>query len=104
MTRSNLSACSRGVPRAYRCHRGIAVIEVMMSVILLVIGTPLAFPSYRDMVHKRQLSQNTELLSPSTETMQAISFTSGQPATVAPFRISGNDWCMGTMESQDLLF
>lgn len=103
MTRSNLSAHSSS-PRPYHRHRGFAVVEVMMSVILVVIGTTLAFPSYRDMVQKRQLSQTTELLSSSANTAQVISAPTRQPEAAPYPRIEGNDGCIGTMEYQDLLF
>ncbi len=103
MTRSNLSTCSRGSPHTCHSHRGFAVIEVMMSLILIVIGTTLAFPSYRDMVHKRQLNQAAEPFSSSTDTRQAIPFTPRQPVAVSHSRITGNDGCIGTMEYRDLL-
>ncbi len=103
MTRSYLSAYSKGSLNAYRHQRGFAVIEVMMSVVLIIIGTTLAFPSYRDMVQKRQLSQNTQPLSSSVDTARAIPLPTSQPATVSHSRIAGNDGCIGTMEYRDLL-
>jgi prepilin-type N-terminal cleavage/methylation domain-containing protein len=60
MIRKVLRTRSRGtLPNISHC-RGFSLVEVMLSVVLLAIGTTLAIPSYRGMVEKQQLSNEAQ--------------------------------------------
>ena len=60
MTRRTLSARSKGKNPNRSPHRGFSLVEVVISIVLLAIGTTLAIPSYLDLVEKRQLTVGAE--------------------------------------------
>ena len=83
MIRSNLSTRSRNTCHTFRRHRGFTLVEVLMSTILVAIGTTLAIPSYRDMVEKRQLTNSAEQLAAFVNSVQRISARSHQIVPVS---------------------
>ncbi len=99
MIRNNLRTRPRGSFHTFRRHRGFTLVEVMMSVVLVAIGTALALPSYRDMVEKRQLTNRAEQLAAFANSAQTISSRTNQIVTVSYTRTADNDWCMGAVVS-----
>ena len=97
MIRSNLSTRSRNTCHTFRRHRGFTLVEVLMSTILIAIGTTLAIPSYRDMVDKRQLTHSAEQLASFVNSAQSISTRTNQVVTVSYNRNSHNQWCIGAV-------
>ena len=95
MIRRNLSISSRGTSLNFRRHRGFTIVEVMMSIVLIAIGSALALPSYRNMVEKRQLTNSAEQLSSFVNTVQSISTRTNQIITVSSNRDADDDWCIG---------
>ncbi len=72
MVRRTLSTRSTSTLPNCSPHRGFSLVEVMLSVVLLAIGTVLAIPSYQGMVDKRQVPNVAEQVaseqrSPSTD-------------------------------------
>ena len=95
MIRRNLSISSRGTSLNFRRHQGFTIVEVMMSIVLIAIGSALALPSYRNMVEKRQLTNSAEQLSSFVNTVQSISTRTNQIITVSSNRDADDDWCIG---------
>jgi type IV fimbrial biogenesis protein FimT len=71
------------------------MVELMMSIVLVAIGTALALPSYREMVEKRQLTNSAEQLASFVNTVQGISSRTNQVVTVSYSRTDDDDWCIG---------
>jgi type IV fimbrial biogenesis protein FimT len=101
MIRSNLSARSRGTSLTFRRHRGFTMVEVMMSLVLVAIGSTLALPSYRDMVEKRQLTNSAEQLASFVSSVQSISTRTNQIVTVAYVHNDDDNWCIGASVGED---
>ena len=101
MIRRTLSARSRGTT-PYNCsrHRGFTLVEVIMSVVLLAIGTALALPSYRDMVEKRQVPNGAEQLASFINTAQGVAMKTNQVVTVSYSRSDGDNWCVGAVSGE----
>ena len=97
MIRSNLSISSRESSHTFRRHRGFTMVELMMSIVLVAIGTALALPSYREMVEKRQLTNGAEQLASFVNTAQGISSRTNQVVTVSYSRVKHDDWCIGAV-------
>jgi len=95
MIRSNLSTRSGNSSHTFCRHRGFTLVELLMSTLLVAIGTTLAIPSYRDMVEKRQLTNNAEQLASFVNSAQSISTRSNQIVTVSYLRTANDDWCIG---------
>lgn len=95
MIRRNLSIGSRESSHTFRRHRGFTIVELMMSIVLVAIGTALALPSYREMVEKRQLTNSAEQLASFVNTAQGISSRTNQVITVSYTRTDDDDWCIG---------
>ena len=100
MIRRNLSISSRGTSLNFRRHRGFTIVEVMMSLVLIAIGSALALPSYRNMVEKRQLTNGAEQLSSFINTVQSISSRTNQVVTVSYSRTDHDDWCIGAVTGE----
>ncbi len=101
MIRHNLSASLKGFPPILRRHRGFTLVEVIMSVVLISIGTTLAIPSYVDMVEKRQLTNSAEQLASFISSAQSISIRSNQVVTVSYVRAHHDEWCIGASLSEN---
>jgi prepilin-type N-terminal cleavage/methylation domain-containing protein len=101
MIRSNLSARSRGTSLTFRRHRGFTMVEVMMSIVLVAIGSTLALPSYRDMVEKRQLTNSAEQLAAFVSSVQGISTRTNRVVTVSYSRANHEEWCIGAVINAD---
>jgi len=97
MIRRNLSIGSRDTSHTFRRHRGFTIVELMMSIVLVAIGTALALPSYRDMVEKRQLTNGAEQLASFINTAQGISSRTNQVVTVSYEREHHDEWCIGAV-------
>ena len=97
MIRSNLSISSRGISHTFRRHRGFTIVELMMSIVLVAIGTALALPSYREMVEKLQLTNGAEQLASFVNTAQGISSRTNQVVTVSYSRANHDEWCIGAV-------
>ena len=97
MIRSNPSTGSRGFFHTIRSHRGFTLVELMMSIVLIGIGTTLALPSYRDMIDKRQLTNNAERLASFVSSVQTVSSRTNQVVTVSYSRTDHKNWCIGAV-------
>ena len=97
MIRRNLSISSRESSHTFRRHRGFTMVELMMSIVLVAIGTAVALPSYREMVEKRQLTHGAEQLASFVNTAQSISSRTNQVVTVSYSRTHHDEWCIGAV-------
>jgi type IV fimbrial biogenesis protein FimT len=100
MIRKNLSIRSRGTSLNFYRHRGFTIVEVMMSLVLIAIGSALALPSYRNMVEKRQLTNGAEQLSSFINSVQSISSRTNQVVTVSYLHVDHDDWCIGAVTGE----
>jgi type IV fimbrial biogenesis protein FimT len=100
MIRRNLSIRSRGTSLNFYRHRGFTIVEVMMSLVLIAIGSALALPSYRNMVEKRQLTNGAEQLSSFINSVQSISSRTNQVVTVSYLHVDHDDWCIGAVTGE----
>jgi type IV fimbrial biogenesis protein FimT len=73
------------------------MVEVMMSLVLVAIGSALALPSYRDMVEKRQLTNSAEQLASFISSVQSISTRTNREVTVSYDRNDHDTWCIGAV-------
>ncbi len=101
MFSANLSTGSRNIPLTFRRHRGFTLVEVMMSIVLVAIGTSLAVPSYRSMVEKRQLTHSAEQLAAFVSSVQSIATRTNQVVTVSYVREHHDEWCIGAVSNAD---
>jgi type IV fimbrial biogenesis protein FimT len=101
MIRNNLSLRSIGSSLSFSRCRGFTMVEVVMSVVLISIGTTLAIPSYVDMVEKRKLTNSAEQLASFLSSVQSISTRTNQVVTVSYQRAGHDDWCIGASLSDD---
>ena len=101
MIRSNLGVRSRDTSLNFCRHRGFTLVEVMMSTVLIAIGTTLAIPSYRDMVQKRQLTNSAEQLASFVSSVQSISTRTNRVVTVSYSRAHHDEWCIGAVINAD---
>ena len=101
MIRTNLSTRSRGTSLTLRRHRGFTLVEVMMSIVLVAVGSALALPSYRDMIEKRQLTNSAEQLASFVSSAQSISTRTNQVVTVSYSHTNHEEWCIGAVINAD---
>jgi type IV fimbrial biogenesis protein FimT len=78
-----------------RRHRGFSLVEIMMSVVLLAIGTAIALPSFRDQVEKRQVTNGAEQIASFINSAQGASMKTSREVWVKWSRTANNDWCIG---------
>ncbi len=95
MIRSNLSSRSRKSFHTFRRHRGFTLVEVLISTLLVAIGTTLALPSYRDMVEKRQLTNSVEQLAALLNSVQTVSSRENQWVKLTYNHVDKDQWCIG---------
>lgn len=81
-----------------RRHRGFSLVEVMMSVVLLAIGTAIALPSFRDQVEKRQVTNGAEQLASFINLAQGAAMKLNRVVTVSWTHENANSWCIGATE------
>jgi len=84
-----------------RRQRGFSIIELMMSLVLVAIGTALALPSYRDMVEKRQVTNAAEQLASFVNSAQGIAMKSNRAVTIDFKYDAGDDWCIGATQDAE---
>jgi len=95
MIRRILSVGRHGRPVFPSRSRGFSLIEVLMSVVLIGIGTALALPSYHDMVEKRQVTNAAEQLASFLNTAQGVAMKRNREVTVEYKHDNENLWCVG---------
>ena len=78
-----------------RRHCGFSLVEVMMSVVLLAIGTAIALPSFRDQVEKRQVTNGAEQIASFINSAQGAAMKTNREVWVSWSRAADNDWCIG---------
>ena len=81
-----------GRPLFIRRHRGFSLVEVMMSVVLLAIGTAIALPSFRHQVEKRQVTNGAEQLASFINLAQGAAMKSNRVVTVSWTHENANSW------------
>jgi type IV fimbrial biogenesis protein FimT len=81
------------IPRSRQT--GFTLIEIMMSIVLLAIGTALSLPSYREMVEKRQLTQGAEQILAFVNSAQMEAMKQNSVVTVSYSYTADNNWCFG---------
>ena len=100
MIRMTLSVRSKRNTHYCSRHRGFTLVEVMMSLVLLAIGTALAIPSYRDMVEKRQVTNGAEQLASFLNSAQGVAMKTNQVVTISYARSSHENWCIGAVSGE----
>lgn len=84
----------------FRRHRGFSLVELMMSVVLLAIGTAIALPSFRDQVEKRQVTNGAEQLASFVNIAQGTAMKLNRVVTISWSHTDSNDWCIGAIDSE----
>ncbi len=76
---------------------GFTIIELMMSLVLLAIGTALSLPSYREMMEKRQLTHGAEQIMAFVNSAQSEAIKQNQIVTISYVRSGDANWCVGAI-------
>lgn len=84
----------------FRRHRGFSLVELMMSIVLLAIGTAIALPSFRDQVEKRQVTNGAEQLASFVNIAQGTAMKLNRVVTISWSHTDNNDWCIGAIDSE----
>jgi prepilin-type N-terminal cleavage/methylation domain-containing protein len=79
----------------FRGHLGFTLLEVLMAIVLVAIGTALALPSYHSMVEKRQLTRDAERLASFVSSVQSAAARANRVVTVSYTRVDHEKWCIG---------
>jgi len=74
---------------------GFTVIELMVAVAVIAIITSLAFPSYRAMIEKRQVTSGAEQVAAFLSAVQIESVMRNENLTVSYDWTDAADWCVG---------
>lgn len=89
------------IARSRNCCRskqqGFALVEVIMSFVLLAIGIALALPSYHNMVEKRQVTNGAEQLAAFINSAQSVAMNTNEVVTISYFKTGKSDWCVGAI-------
>ena len=88
----------RGQSLFIRRNRGFSLVEVMMSVVLLAIGTAIAIPSFTDQVEKRQITNGAEQLASFVNAAQGAAMKTNSFVKVSWRFTDSNNWCIGARE------
>ena len=88
----------RPAVRAGSQHRqfGFSLVELMIAIVLLAIGTALSLPSYREMVEKRQITHGAEQIMAFVNSAQLEAMKQNSIVTVSYSRTADDDWCFGS--------
>jgi type IV fimbrial biogenesis protein FimT len=81
-------------------NRGFSVVELLMTVLLVAIGTAVALPSYRDMVEKRQVTNAAEQLTTLINSAQGAAMKTNRTVTVSYLHTDGDEWCVGAVAGE----
>ena len=76
-------------------QRGFSLVELMMSIVLLAIGTAIALPSFRDQVEKRQVTNGAEQIASFINSVQGVAMKTNREIWVSWDRTADNEWCIG---------
>lgn len=79
---------------------GFSVVELLMTILLVAIGTAVALPSYHDMVGKRQVTNAAEQIASFVNTAQGVAMKTNRVVTVSYARADADDWCIGAVASE----
>lgn len=101
MIRRILSVGRHGRPPFPSRSRGFTLVEVLMSVVLVAIGTALALPSYRDMVEKRQVTNGAEQVASFINSAQGVSMKTNRFVKVSWDHVDEDEWCVGASTVAD---
>mgnify|MGYP001812600350 FL=1 len=85
----------QGRPLILRRHRGFSLVELMMSIVLVAIGTAIALPSFRDQVEKRQVTNGAEQIASFINAAQGAAMKTNREVWVKWNRASADEWCVG---------
>jgi len=80
---------------SHRRSTGFSIIEMMIALVLIAIGSALALPSYQNMVEKRHLTRGAEQLLAFVNSAQSRSIQWNQRLNVSYSRTSDTEWCVG---------
>ena len=80
---------------------GFTLIELMISLMLLAVAAALSFPSYRDMIEKRQLTHGAEQIMAFVNSAQLEATRQNDFVTISWSRTADNNWCFGTTLGED---
>jgi type IV fimbrial biogenesis protein FimT len=86
---------TRGHSLCLSRHRGFSILELMMSLVLVAIGTALALPSYRDMVEKRQVTNGAEQVASFINSAQGVAMKTNRIIKVSWDHEDDDEWCVG---------
>jgi type IV fimbrial biogenesis protein FimT len=78
-----------------RSSTGFSIIEMMIALVLIAIGSALALPSYQNMVEKRQLTRGAEQLLAFMNSAQSRSIQWNERLNVSWSRTGDTEWCVG---------
>lgn len=102
MQKRNSQITTRAVrPVCISAIAGFTLIELMISLVLLAVAAALSFPSYRDMIEKRQLTHGAEQIMAFVNSAQLESTRQNDFVTISWSRTDDNDWCFGTTLGED---
>lgn len=79
-------------------QKGFTVTELMVAVAVVAIITSLAFPSYRLLIEKRQVTSGAEQVAAFLSAVQIESVMRNEQLTVFYDRQDAGDWCFGIMD------
>lgn len=82
-------------PLRRRHSRGFSIVEMMIALVLIAIGSALALPSYQTMIEKRHLSRGAEQLMAFMNSAQSRSIQWNERLNVSWNRTGDTEWCVG---------
>lgn len=76
-------------------NKGFTLIELFIVIGVVAILTSLAFPSYRTILEKRQVTSGAQQLSAFISAVQFEAVKRGEPLAVNYLRTDADTWCIG---------